>query len=128
MYIYDCKLSGVPSLLREQSVTPQPAQRSSYYPDRGISRLGERGGSGGSYVWAIEGLGELSDAGFKSYPAGKFYGFVKEKSFLRDKDLKTKQTFKGKELYYPAKQMVDVLGEKAGWLLVKGGAMYNENG
>ena len=128
MYIYDRKLSGVQSLLKEQPIAPQPAQHGSYCPDRSISRFGRCGGNNGSYVWANEGLGELSDGKFKLYPAGKFYGFLKEKAFLRNKDLKTKQTFNGKELYYPDKQMVDILGQNAGWLLVKGEAMYEENG
>lgn len=51
----------VPSLgLKEQPITSQPAQRNSCYPDRGISGFGGRGGSSGSYVWADEGLGQLS--------------------------------------------------------------------
>ena len=60
MYIYDRKLSGAQSLLKEQPITSRPAQRNSYYPDRGISGFVGRGGSSGSYVWANEGLGKLS--------------------------------------------------------------------
>ena len=60
MYIYDRKFSGAQSLLKEHPITSQPDQRNSYYLDRGISGFGARGGSGGSYVWANEGLGELS--------------------------------------------------------------------
>jgi hypothetical protein len=58
MYIYDPKLSGAQSLLKEQPITWLPARRNSYYPERGISGFGERGASSGSYVWANEGLGE----------------------------------------------------------------------
>src|SRR5688572_11497248 len=68
------------------------------------------------------------EAEIKMFPANKFYGFLKEKSFLRKQDLKNKQIFKGKELFYPDKQQVDILGENGDWLLVKGGAMYKENG
>jgi hypothetical protein len=128
MYIYDRKFLVAQSLLKEQPVTSRPAQRNSYYPDRGISRSLGGGGGSGSYLWTNEGFGELSDGKFKLYPAGKFYGFLKEKSFLRNADLKTKQTVDGKELFYPDKQMVDILGQKADWLLVKGQAMYKGNG
>lgn len=82
----------------------------------------------GSYVWIDEGLGELSDANFKLYPANKYYGFLKEKSFLRNEDLKTKQTSSGKELFYPDKQMVNILGENGAWLLVEAEAMYRDKG
>jgi hypothetical protein len=61
-----------------------------------------------------------------TFPTGKFYGFLKENSFLRNKDLKTIQRFKGKPLFYPNKYQVEVLGEDAGWLLVKGEAHYEE--
>lgn len=60
MYIYDRKLPGPQSQSKEQPITSQPAHRNSYYPDRGISGFGGRGGSSGSYVWANEGLGQLS--------------------------------------------------------------------
>jgi hypothetical protein len=59
MYIYDRKLSGAQSLLKEQSITSRPAQRNSYYPDRVISGFLGRGWSSGSYVWTSEGLGEI---------------------------------------------------------------------
>lgn len=68
------------------------------------------------------------ETNFRVYPNGKFYGFLKEKSFLRNQDLKTKQTFDGSLLFYPNNQMVDILGEKDGWLLVQGGANYKKNG
>ncbi|MGH8652047.1 MAG: hypothetical protein ACREYE_07615 [Gammaproteobacteria bacterium] len=60
MYIYDRKFSGAKSLLKEQPITSRPAQRNSYFPDRGKSGFGARRGSSGSYVWANEGVGELS--------------------------------------------------------------------
>ena len=59
MYIYGRKLSSAQSLLKEQSIISQPAQRNSYYPERGISGFGGGEGSNGSYVWTSEGLGEI---------------------------------------------------------------------
>jgi hypothetical protein len=59
MYIYDPKFSGTPSLLKEQPTTSEPAQRNSYYLDRGKGGFLGRAGSSGSYVWANEGLGQL---------------------------------------------------------------------
>lgn len=41
MYIYDRKLSGVQSLVKEQFIVSQPAQRNSYYLDLGVSGLGQ---------------------------------------------------------------------------------------
>ncbi|WP_187260524.1 AHH domain-containing protein [Pontibacter beigongshangensis] len=64
----------------------------------------------------------------KDYATGKSSGFLKEKSFLRKSDLKTKQTYNGAPLFYPDKQMVDILEEKDGWLLVQGRANYQKNG
>ena len=60
MYIYDRKLSGSQSRSKEQSTTSQPVQRNIYHPDRTISGSSGRGGSSSSYVWANEGLGQLS--------------------------------------------------------------------
>ena len=60
MYIYDRKLPGAQSLLKEQPISSQSVQRNSYYPDRGINGFGGRTGGSGSYVWATEDLGELS--------------------------------------------------------------------
>lgn len=60
MYVYDRKPSGVQSLLQEQSVTPQPALRNSYFFERGIDRFEGRGRSRGSYVGANESLGQFS--------------------------------------------------------------------
>jgi len=57
MYLYDRKLSGVQS--KKQAITARPAERNSYYPDRGISGFGGRGEGSGSYVWTSEGLGEI---------------------------------------------------------------------
>lgn len=57
MYIYDRKFSGTQSLLKQQSITSRPAQRHSYYPDR-VKRVF---GTARSYVWANEGLGQLSE-------------------------------------------------------------------
>lgn len=59
MYIYDRTLSGPQSRRKEQPVTSQPALRNTYDLDRGISGLGGRGGSRGSYVWEDEGFGQL---------------------------------------------------------------------
>jgi hypothetical protein len=70
----------------------------------------------------------FSDAEVKMFPAGLFYGFVKENSFLRQKDLRTRQKFNGKELFYPDKAQVDILGENGDWLLVSGNASYKEKG
>jgi hypothetical protein len=57
MYIYDRKCSDAQSLLKRQSITSRPAQRNSYYPDR-VKRVF---GTARSYVWANEGLGQLSE-------------------------------------------------------------------
>jgi len=73
-------------------------------------------------------LATSADAEYETYRTGKFYGFLTEKSFLRNKDLKTKQTFQGKALYYPNKQMVEILGENSDWILVQGGATDEKNG
>lgn len=70
----------------------------------------------------------LMDAEFIAFPQGLFYGYIKEKSFLRDKDLKTKQKFNGKELFYPNKQQVNILGEDGDWFLVEGNASYMDKG
>lgn len=70
----------------------------------------------------------FSDAEVKMFPAGLFYGFIKENSLLRKEDLQTKQKFNGKELFYPDKLQVDILGENGGWLLVTGNASYKANG
>jgi hypothetical protein len=70
----------------------------------------------------------FSDAEAKMFPTGLFYGFIKENSFLRKEDLKTKQKFDGKELFYPNKAQVDILGENGDWLLVEGNASYKEKG
>ena len=78
MYIYNRKLSDVQPLLEDQSVTSTSVQRNIYYPDRSVSGFTSRGGNSGSYVWANEGVGELSDGKFKSYPAGKCYGSLKK--------------------------------------------------
>lgn len=60
MYIYESKLPSSHFRPKEQPITSRLSQRNSYFPDRDISVLGELGGSSGSYVWANEGLGELS--------------------------------------------------------------------
>jgi hypothetical protein len=70
----------------------------------------------------------FSDAEVKMFPEGLFFGFIKENSFLRKEDLKTKQKFNGKELFYPNKGQVDILGENGDWLFVAGNASYKENG
>src|SRR5688572_28288194 len=58
MYIYDPKLSGALSLLKEEPINLAAGVRNSYYSDRGICGFGGRGGSSGAYVWANERLGE----------------------------------------------------------------------
>jgi hypothetical protein len=60
MYIYHRNLLGPQSLLKEQPITSPIGQRNFYYLDRGISAFGGRGESSGSYVWANEGLGQLT--------------------------------------------------------------------
>ena len=69
----------------------------------------------------------LRDDEVKMFGKG-LYGNLKEKSFLRKEDLSTKQTFEGKALFYPEGYKVDILGEKHGWFLVSGNAMYNSYG
>jgi hypothetical protein len=54
MYLYDRKVSGVPS--KKPSVTLRAAQRDTNYPDRAQRLFG----SSSSYVWASEGVGQLS--------------------------------------------------------------------
>lgn len=73
-------------------------------------------------------LATSTDSKVKLYQTGKFYGFLTEKSFLRNQDLKTKQTFGKRVLYYPNKQMVEILGENTDWFLVEGGATDEKNG
>lgn len=60
MYIYDRKFSAAQSLLKEQPITSQPAQRKSYHPDRVVSGFLGYGESSGTYEWTNEGLGQLS--------------------------------------------------------------------
>ena len=60
MYIYDRKPPGSQSWSKEQPSSSQPAQRPSYHPDRGIRGPFHGRGSSGLYVWANEGIGELS--------------------------------------------------------------------
>jgi hypothetical protein len=69
-----------------------------------------------------------ADSEYKAYPAGKLYGLLKEKSFLRDSDFKTKQKSNGNEVYFSYKQKVDVLGEDGNWLEVEGIATYRDKG
>lgn len=57
--IYDPKFSGAPSL-PDGPITSQPIGRNSYYLDPGLGGFLGRAGSGGSYVWANEGLGQLA--------------------------------------------------------------------
>src|SRR5919109_3091514 len=61
MYIYNRKLSGAQFLLKEQPITRQLTQRNSYYSDRVVSEFLGRVGTNSSYVWAYEGLGQLTD-------------------------------------------------------------------
>jgi hypothetical protein len=61
MYIYDRKLSGSQSRSKEQPTTSQSAQRGSYYPDRVVSEFLGQGGTNSRYVWAQEGLGQLTN-------------------------------------------------------------------
>lgn len=60
MYIYDRKPSGSQSPSKEQPITSRRAQRNSYYPDRVVSHFLGPGGTNGGYVWAHEGLGQLT--------------------------------------------------------------------
>lgn len=62
MYIYDRKFSGAQSLLKEQPITSQVAQRNSYQPDGVVNGFLGCGGSSGSYVGTNERLGQLSKA------------------------------------------------------------------
>lgn len=65
-----------------------------------------------------------ADAEHIVYPVGKYSGSLKELSYLRKDDLKAKQIVGREPLYYPNKQLVNILEEKDGWLLVEGGATY----
>jgi hypothetical protein len=58
MYIYDRRFSDAPSLLEEQLLTSQLAQRHSYYPERVVSEFLGRVGPNSRYVWVNEGLGQ----------------------------------------------------------------------
>lgn len=60
MYIYDRKLLGAQSLFTEQPITSRSAQHSSYSFDRMVSEFLRRGGTNSRYVWAHEGLGQLT--------------------------------------------------------------------
>jgi hypothetical protein len=58
MYIYDPKSLGAQPPLKEQPINGAPALLNSYSTNRGVSGFGQLVGSGGSYGWANEGLGE----------------------------------------------------------------------
>lgn len=60
MYIYDRKFAGWQSRRKGQPINVRPAQRESHYPDRGVGDCLGRRGSNSTYVWAHEGLGQLS--------------------------------------------------------------------
>lgn len=67
------------------------------------------------------------EAEVKMFPAN-FPGKTTEPSFLREKDLKTKQTVDKKQLYFLPNQWIDVLGEDGDWFLAEGDAFYMERG
>lgn len=58
MYVYDRKLLGSRSRCKQQPINSRLAERNSYYSDRAVSGFVGRGGSGSTYVWADEGLGQ----------------------------------------------------------------------
>lgn len=67
------------------------------------------------------------EAELKSFPS-KFPGKTKEMSYLREEDLKTKQTVDKKTPYFLSNQWIEILGEDGDWFLVEGDAFYTEKG
>ncbi|HEY0458195.1 MAG TPA: hypothetical protein VGC97_03520 [Pyrinomonadaceae bacterium] len=68
------------------------------------------------------------DAEVVMYFPGEFKGSLKEKSFLREADLKQTQKPGGKKIFIPANQTVSILGENGDWFLVEGRPSYEEKG
>jgi hypothetical protein len=77
-------------------------------------------------------LGKKQEDDFSiiTFPKNKYFGFLSEKSFLREDDLRTIKKYQGYPLYYPKSSMVDLLMEKKNgkdtWVKVHEQAMYDE--
>ena len=67
-----------------------------------------------------------------TFPKNKYYGFLTEKSYLREDNLTTIQKFEGFSLFYPKGGMVDLLREKKlgkeTWVQVEEQANYTKEG
>ena len=77
------------------------------------------------YGWSRE---AAMDAEIVMFFPGEFSGSIREKSFLRNPDLRTKQKPDGKEIFFTEKEHVKILGENGDWFLVEGRAIYKEKG
>ena len=70
----------------------------------------------------------FADSEIHLFDSKKYTGSIKEKSFLRNDDLKTKQSINGKELFFAQSEFVEVLAANNKWFKVEGKAMMTDKG